>query len=131
LYHARLPSQAGDVNIAEVLVNETELDEISDIAPDYAANDFEIDQVFKHVTYDQRKDLDQLLCSFSEVFSDKPGRTKLCTHRIELEKNVKPIRCTPYRLGPEKTKFLKEELDTLLKLGIITESESGWGLQWC
>ena len=47
-------------------------------------------------------DLTSLLTEFDDVFSDVPGRTTLGEHRIELVPGTKPIRCTPYRLSPEK-----------------------------
>ena len=71
-------------------------------------------------------DLTSLLAEFDDVFSDVPGRTTLGEHRIELVPGTKPIRCTPYRLSPEKAKVLKDELGNLLRQGIIEESTSPW-----
>jgi len=40
--------------------------------------------------------------------------------------NTRPIRCTPYRLHPEKREFLRKELVNLLQLASIEESDSRW-----
>ena len=60
------------------------------------------------------------------MFSDKPGRTTLGVHHIELFPDTRPIRCTPYRQSPDKARALQEELSNLLDHGIIEESSSPW-----
>ena len=42
--------------------------------------------------------------------------------------NTQPVRCTPYRLGPEKTRVLRQQLDKLLQLGIVEKSDSQFAL---
>ena len=74
------------------------------------------------LTLAQTVDLTSLLTEFDDVFSDVPGRTTLGEHRTELVPGTKPIRCTPYRLSPEKAKVLKDELGNLLRQGIIEEA---------
>jgi hypothetical protein len=64
-------------------------------------------------------------CLFSFSFTNL-DRTNLCTHHIEFLPNFRPIRCRSYRLNPEKTQHLKKAIDELLKLGIVSESESPW-----
>jgi len=76
------------------------------------------------LTAQQKSELNNILTEFSDVFSDVPGKTNLAVHHIALQPNTPPVRCTPYRLNPEKTKALKQELDNLLQLGIIEESNS-------
>jgi transposase InsO family protein len=77
----------------------------------------------------QQSELSELLSEFRAVFSDKPGRTQLCEHHIELVPDAKPVFCRPYRMPPDKTKFLKEEIAKLLELGIIEEAPSN-GNTW-
>lgn len=74
----------------------------------------------------EKEDIQKLCTEFSEIFSEKPGRTTLCTHHIELMPTSKPIRCVPYRLNPEKAAFLKQEIQELLKQGVIEESQSAY-----
>ena len=75
---------------------------------------------------EQQSDLTQLLSEFSDVFSETPGKTTLGEHNIAIQPDAQPIRCTPYRLNPEKSQFLRQELDNLLEQGIIEPSESPW-----
>ena len=75
---------------------------------------------------EQQSELIQILEEFADVFSDVPGRTNLTVHHIKLLPNTRPIRCTPYRLHPKKHEFLRKELDNLLQLGIIDESDGPW-----
>src|SRR5664279_2095115 len=81
------------------------------------------------LTPKQQSELTSILAKYESVFSDKPGRTNLCEHHIELLPNVKPFFCRPYRLSPDKAKFLKEELAELKNLGIIEEAPSN-GTTW-
>ena len=69
-------------------------------------------------------ELKAILTEFSDVFSDKPGRTNLAVHHIQLLPGTQPIRCAPYRLHPDKREILRKELDNLLQLDIIAESDS-------
>jgi len=69
-------------------------------------------------------DLTSLLAQFNDVFCDIPGKNTIGEHRIELKPVTKPIRCTLYRLSPEKAMVLKDELCNLLRQGIIEESTS-------
>jgi hypothetical protein len=83
----------------------------------------------EQLSVQQQSELLELLSEFRNVFSDKPGRTQLCTHHIELLPGAKPVFCRPYRMPPDKTKFLKEEIAKLLELGIIEEAPSN-GNTW-
>ena len=73
-----------------------------------------------------RKDVEQLQREYSDIFSDKPGKTTLCKHHIELTPGVRPIKSAPYRLNPEKVKYLKNEITDLLKDSLIEESDSSF-----
>ena len=75
---------------------------------------------------EQQSELVQILAQFANVFSEVPGRTNLTVHHIELLPDTRPIHCTLYRLHSEKREFLWKELDNLLQLGIIEESDSPW-----
>jgi len=75
---------------------------------------------------DQQNDLNRILSEFADIFSETPGKTTAIEHHIELQNNVKPVRCTPYRLSPDKSEALKKELAELLKLGIVENSDSPW-----
>src|SRR5688572_20833082 len=74
----------------------------------------------------QLNELRGLLKSFEHVFSVLPGKTSVITHHIELVDGAKPVRQTPYRLHPEKLARVDQEIDELLKAGIIEKSENPW-----
>jgi len=78
------------------------------------------------VTTKQQSDLKYLLKEYEVIFSDLPGKTTLGVHQIEVPLRTRHIRCTPCRLGPEKSAYLKKELADLVELGIIQESCSPW-----
>jgi len=47
-------------------------------------------------------------------------------HQITLVPGSKPIASTPYRLNPEKVKLVEHKIDQMLKMEIITRSDSPW-----
>ena len=53
----------------------------------------------------------------------KIGRTNLIKHEIELLNN-KPFKINPYTTNPEQKKIIKNEIDKMLKDGVIRESKS-------
>jgi len=71
---------------------------------------------------DDQIELNTILTECSDVFSNKPGRTNLLP-------GTQPIRGAQYRLHPDKREILRKELDNLLQLGIIEESDSHGHLQ--
>ena len=71
---------------------------------------------------DDQIELKAILTECSDVFSNKPGRTNLLP-------GTQPIRGAQYRLHPDKREILRKELDNLLQLGIIEESDSHGHLQ--
>ena len=73
-----------------------------------------------------QSDINKIKQEFSDIFSDKPGKTNVCSHHIELLPGAKSVKCAPYRLNPEKASYLKQELAKLLKDNLIEESESSF-----
>lgn len=53
------------------------------------------------------------------------GRTHLVKHRIDTGDSP-PIRQRYYRLPPEKMRIICEELDDMIKLGVVEPCESPW-----
>lgn len=68
----------------------------------------------------------KLMDEYADIFNDKPGRTNLAVHSINLKPNVNPIRQQPYRANPLKMQAIKKEIDDMLSLGVIRESSSPW-----
>ena len=65
----------------------------------------------------------EVIATFRSVFSDKPGRTNLLQHRIELT-SPHPIRCKPYPLPYSMREALREDIQSMLDMGVIRPSQS-------
>ena len=74
----------------------------------------------------QQTELNTLLSEFADIFQDTPGKTNMCKHQITLVPGFKPVASTPYRLHPERATLVEQEIDQMLKMGIITRSDSPW-----
>ena len=79
-----------------------------------------------HLPNRDREQLQSLLSQYQDTFNDNRGKTNLCTHMIELKPGTRPIRLTPYRVHPEKSLQIRKELDLMIKMGVIEESNSHW-----
>ena len=72
---------------------------------------------------DRRQQLTVLLQDFKSVFSDTPGKTDVLSCSIQVTTD-QPFSLSPYRV-PEKWKEpLQREIEGLLELGVIRESDS-------
>ena len=63
------------------------------------------------------------LVRYTEVFSDIPGKTDMIEHKIEITDN-NPVSSRPYPLPYAMRKNLKREIQEMLSVGIIRESNS-------
>jgi len=79
-----------------------------------------------HLQLNQKVQLSSLLNDFRELFDDRPGRTTVIEHNIELTPGARTVRQSPYRLHPDKLKAVDQEIAQLLEQGIIEESCSPW-----
>jgi hypothetical protein len=61
-----------------------------------------------------------------EYDEEKLGKIKLVKHEIEIKENQEPIVQKRYKETDEKGKFIKKEVEQLLKMGKIRESKSSW-----
>ncbi|KAG7485602.1 hypothetical protein JOB18_014053 [Solea senegalensis] len=78
-----------------------------------------------HLSPGQRADVASLQRQFADVFSPLPGRTNLIHHHIETSPGV-TVRSRPYRLPEHKRKTVQAELQAMLEMGVIEESNSDW-----
>lgn len=74
---------------------------------------------------EERAALDSLLQEFYTVFGDKVGRTTTVVHTINTG-TAAPVRCRPYNYSPVKKQVIKEQIEEMLKEGVIEESTSAW-----
>lgn len=71
----------------------------------------------------QLEDLKALLEEFLDQFTNKPGRTDLVVHDIELTVE-RPLRSKPYRVSPRQREIMEREVKRMLDLGVIEPAES-------
>ena len=90
------------------------LSDLKTSAPTHTENEY--------LTQLQQTELDKLLANYADIFSDTPGKTTLATHHIALVSDAKTVSLSPYRLYFEKAKLVQNEIDEMLKMGIITHS---------
>ncbi|GFW94222.1 transposon Ty3-G Gag-Pol polyprotein [Trichonephila clavipes] len=79
----------------------------------------------KHLHDKQMDRLRKLLNKYSKCFSNNPGLTNLVEHEIQLVSD-QPVRTKPYRMSHRQNEILKNEINRMLKLGIIEVGESDY-----
>ena len=72
---------------------------------------------------DQRRVLKDLVRRYPDVFTDMPGETDVIQHQIRLSDDT-PIRCKPYPLPYAMREELRNEVDTMLEMGVVRPSTS-------
>ena len=73
----------------------------------------------------QRGQLQQLLDGYQDVLQSTPGRTDYAEHSIDTGESS-PIRLPPYRVPHAYRTQVEEELQAMLKAGIVEPSSSSW-----
>ena len=77
------------------------------------------------LTAEQKRQMEDLLDEFKEIFSDDPGCTMKAEHSIKTGENP-PVYRPPYRMPHAWQKPIREEVQKMLQAGIIEPSESAW-----
>lgn len=81
--------------------------------------------LFHELTPIQKLQLDNVILQFPSYEKSGLGCTNLLEHHIDTG-DATPIKAKHYPLSPPRQKEVYEELDRLLKLGVIEESNSPW-----
>nr|XP_054761448.1 uncharacterized protein LOC129267850 [Lytechinus pictus] len=84
-----------------------------------------MDEALKHLPEDQGNDISGLLREYENVCKDKPGRTPLTVHDVDVG-DARPIKQKPYRLNPSKLEMVNKEIQFMLDNDIIEPSQSSW-----
>ncbi|GFW81770.1 retrovirus-related Pol polyprotein from transposon 297 [Trichonephila clavipes] len=79
----------------------------------------------KHLHDKQMDRLRELLNKYSKCFSNNLGLTNLVEHEIQLVSD-QPVRTKPYRMSHRQNEILRNEINRMLKLGIIEVGESDY-----
>ena len=73
----------------------------------------------------QVQEMKELLGRNRDRFSELPGRTHVITHDIDTVPG-KIVRQRPYRIPAARRQAIRDEVENMLKLGVIEESFSPW-----
>ncbi len=73
----------------------------------------------------QKGELQHLIGQFSDVFSSLPGQTNVLQHDIRTPPGV-IVRQRPYRVPEARRQAIEEEVQQMLKFGVIEPSRSPW-----
>ena len=85
--------------------------------------------IFGEIT-DERKDkIIKIIRSYEEIFEydkEKLGKVNMIKHEIKIKEGQEPIVQKRYKETEEKGKYIKKEVDQLLKMEKIRKSWSPW-----
>ena len=97
-----------------------------DIVPDYLREMYE--NMSAELSESERKQVRDLVIEFKNIFlkpGGKLGVTDLISHTIETE-NATPIKLTPRRVPLAQQEIIENEVEKMLKDGIVEPSDSPW-----
>ncbi len=78
-----------------------------------------------HLSAAQKKELQHLVSQFSNLFSPLPGRTNILQHDVRVPSGT-VVRQRPYRVPEARRHAIEEEIQEMLKLGVIEPSCRPW-----
>uniref|UniRef100_A0A8C1MWX3 Gypsy retrotransposon integrase-like protein 1 n=1 Tax=Cyprinus carpio TaxID=7962 RepID=A0A8C1MWX3_CYPCA len=78
-----------------------------------------------HLSAAQKTELQHLVSQFQDVFSSQPGQTNVIQHHIRTAPGV-VVRQRPYRVPEARRQAIEDEVQQMLKLGVIEPSRSPW-----
>uniref|UniRef100_A0A9J8C7I0 Gypsy retrotransposon integrase-like protein 1 n=1 Tax=Cyprinus carpio carpio TaxID=630221 RepID=A0A9J8C7I0_CYPCA len=73
----------------------------------------------------QKTELQHLVSQFPDVFSPQPGRTHVLEHDVRTPPGT-IVRQRPYRVPEARRHAIEEEVQEMLRLGVIEPSHSPW-----
>ena len=82
-----------------------------------------LEQKLSHLSVQGKEMLKELLCEFAVLFPGVPGKTSIAIHDVDVG-NTPPIKQHPNRVNPMKLKLMRNEVDYMLRNGIIEPSQS-------
>ena len=100
--------------------DEEELLQLGDVCGKEGVGDVKLGQ---NLSEEQRVELKELMGEFTNRFKDIPGSTLLVEHVVNLTTDV-PVRSKPYPIPYQARESLKKDIDEMLKMGVIRESNS-------
>lgn len=88
-------------------------------------------QSVKSLSELEKSELNNLIERKFDSMGTEFGCCKVAPHDIELEPGTKPIKQRYYPVSPHKQKIIDDEVEEMLKLGVIERSKSPWSSPVC
>src|SRR6218665_1555380 len=82
-------------------------------------------KVNPNLSAEQKKQINELLREYGDIFLDVPGRTELAVHEFKLMSD-RPVRSKPYPTPYNLQKEIDKEIDVMLESDIIERSEAAY-----
>lgn len=102
---------------------------VEEICPEKLADEFplKLNDVEQHdLNKEQNQRLKEVINSFRCFEKHGLGKTNLEQHKIELIEGATHVKDRHYPVSPAVQELIYTEVDQMLKLGVIEESESAW-----
>ena len=80
----------------------------------------------EHVEHRYQKRIRDMLRKYAHMWDGSLGEISTIEHRIELTPEAKPVRSAPYRAGPKARRAESEEVERMLRAGVIEPAQSEW-----
>jgi hypothetical protein len=80
----------------------------------------------KHLGLQDQEAVKNMLHPHNAMWNGKLGEIKVTEHRIELQPGARPVYQAPYRAGRQGREVEKEEVERMLKTGVIEPANSEW-----
>ena len=77
----------------------------------------------EQLSEEQRSQIEELVDRYEHVFTDVPGNSTLAEHHLDLT-SEEPVRSKPYPVPYNVRESLKEDIQSMLEMGVIRESTS-------
>ena len=104
----------------EYCIDDTEMFHVGECT----SKDFKAEvKIDDHLNPDQKQQLYDLCAEFRDVFSEKPGMTRIVEHHIDLTTD-QPVRAKLYPIPHALREEVNEEVSKMLEMDVIERSES-------
>ena len=111
--------------VAGVIYQDTdpELGEVPDLEGYHQKEGVRDVKLGEDLSENQRRMLKDLTRRYPDVFTDMPGETNVIQRRVKLTDDT-PICCKPYPLPYAVSEELRNEVDSMLEMGVVRSSTS-------
>ena len=79
-----------------------------------------------HLEVETQHRIQSLLRKHASMWNGELGELSITKHRIDLQENAKPAYQAPYRAGKQSRDIERQEVDRMLKAGVIEPATSEW-----